>query len=208
VNIVRLHKLRWLKAFLLSWGILAGPVGATSPSVFVFGADQGSSWWLQKAIIRPIGKAAYGFSLEAFNAARMSNTARAACFLEPVTRASFIGLFRRNQAEIDATWRDTKFDPFSQIYGEGTSLRFRAHMVIFSTCEDDSGGYALLLIDDQNKIAFIDEWEVESDQSQLRYIYPVEGGKIGLASCFMCGDKSTLYFDQTRKRFYWEYEGD
>lgn len=31
---------------------------------------------------------------------------------------------------------------------------------------------------------------------------------VGSGSCFECGDWSSLYYDVTRRKLYWEYEGD
>lgn len=185
-------------------------IGFSFPShsrPFVFIADKsGYAWWSAKPIARPMSQNVDGVSIAAMNEYRASNETLPdkICFADPLEVDSIVGLDRATQESIDRSIAAHKGNPFLRSSTTPDGKPFRVRAAVYQTCEGALGG-AVLVIGENRKL----EHATFRDDNVLTFLWPTDRpALVGASSCFECGDWSSLYYDVTRKRFYWEYEGD
>lgn len=180
---------------------------AAAPSVFV--PEQSNlAWYITKAQARPMGKALNRVSLAALNKYREQNwpVFQPLCYVEPLTKSSFIGLRRNTQLDIEATFKSVKHDPFVQQFTTSDGRRFTALVGLGEECQTGTIVSTIVVQDAQSgAIENVLEWS----ETPFRFLWPGQSGAlIYHSSCFECGDSNGLYYDAGRRRFYWESEGD
>lgn len=175
------------------------------PVVFVSN-KVGNAWWATKPLARPMGKVVDGVSVAALNEYRSANETLPdeICFAEALEKDSIVGLDRETQQAIDETLASHKGNPFHRSSTTPDGKQFTVRAAVYQACGGAVGG-AILVIGADRKI----KHATFHDDDLLTFLWPAESpALVGASGCFECGDWSSLYYDVTRKRFYWEYEGD
>lgn len=116
-----------------------------------------------------------------------------------------MALSRAAQQEIAKTLADLKHDPFKQQYKTPDSRTLVARVAIQETCDGQQKG-AMVVVYDASTLKVVDA--LEWDKDPFRFVWPVEKGAFAHSGCFECGDWNVAYYDVSRKRLYWEAEGD
>lgn len=179
------------------------------PEIFIYGAESGYAWWLQKAHLRPMGQVVDGITADQIDLMILSSNAKVQ-YMSSVSISSYAGVSRIREQEITSSLRRLSFDPFYQPIRTRDGLDLSARIILIERL-DGAVSLALVVYDKQRKVLFFEEWPIiENDEqrSVLQIIYPTDDGLIGTKQCLECGDASLLQYDSARKRFYWEYVGD
>lgn len=172
---------------------------------FAFVPSGEDVWWLKKITLRPMSKSVGSHSLSALNGwrARDGVAAEPFCFVDAYRLDAIISPDRETELQIREYLARRGADQFSQDFTPSPGMRFNATIGAYETCDGESG--AMLIVTDlaSGAIALIHEVE-----EPFRYLLPADGKTVAISSCFECGDINRLYLDISRRRFYWEYEGD
>ena len=196
--------MRWSSLLaVLSLG-LCQPVSAR-PTVFIAG-KAGNAWWTNKPVARPMSKAVDGVSVASLNVYRSNHETAPdeICYVDALEKDSVLGLDRKTQQAIDESLGQHKGHPFHRSAVTADGKPFTVRVAVYESCSGTVGG-AILVIGPDHKL----EHAAFHDDDPLKFLWPAESpALVGASGCFECGDWSSLYYDVTRKRFYWEYEGD
>jgi hypothetical protein len=199
----------WRRRAIVLSAIIAGAISVAAyaaPAVFV-SPKQGHAWWTTQPIVRPMMKSIDGIPLAALNSFRknVEVMAQDLCYAEDVKRTTYVGLTRETQAEIDETLSSLKGDPFRQIVTTPDGRRYIARAAIGEECDTKTPVGMVIIYDAQTRV-ITDLQTYENDP--FNFLWPADGpALLGLSGCFECGDSNSLYYDVTRRKFYWEYDG-
>lgn len=192
-----------LALLLLSLLVGVAPSAAIG-AIFIMPGTE--SWWLSKNVVRIMGKQVDAVPLAAINSYLQQNAAAdELCFVEGLETAQIIGLHRQTQQHIDATFKreGTSVFRLTAAIPDGRTVVVRSG--IYEECDGTTGGLVLVYELGTSDIALA---SVTEDQP-FNFLFKADRPALaGSGSCFECGDWNSLYYDVTRKKFYWEYEGD
>jgi hypothetical protein len=176
-----------------------------SAPFIVVQADDGSgpsndAWWVRTMTIRPTGTAVSGVPFQILNG-QLSEYDAPWCFAEAQTPKAFVGETPEIQAEIDRSMTESETATFAA-HGRFT-LAGRQTAVVgsFQTCQGDVGAF-LLITDDAPtpNLVYLHKWD---DWKGLIWLHQTDD-ELSVGSCFECDHAEYLFFDQRRRRFYWE----
>lgn len=181
---------------------VASSAAASSPSIFIK-REEGVAWWVAAREIRPIGAVVAGQSIEKINSVRSSKPAyEAFCYIEQQSGGSIVSSDRSTQGAIDQTLAEQGTGIFKLDFQPAPTSKYSAFVSAYEKCGGEVGSFVMVVNNSTNQIA-----EIGERADSLMFLYPLGNEKIGVTSCFECGDASTLHFDIRRNRFFWKYEG-
>lgn len=195
------------KTICATLGLVLSSQASAVPSVFL-APEKLSAWYTHKAVVRPMGKTVDGIPLLKLNAYRKQRWPEFSelCYAEGAGKDTYVGLDRATQDEITKQLTDLKHDPFIQRFSTLDGRKLVARVAIQETCDAKQKG-AMIIVYDPATTEILDVLEWEDDP--FRFLWPARGeGLLAHSSCFECGDWNVGFYDVSRKRFYWEAQGD
>jgi hypothetical protein len=208
-------------AAVLAPSALAQKPGS-DPFVFVSDKEKDGSpadpstlaWYLLPMTIRPDGTSVAGVSISAINRFRVQSvSSRPAisvepwCFANALSDRSFVSVDRKVQAAIDDSFtrnRDHRFQLRGRFTGGPELLATVGH---FQECDGGETGSFIILTNPATsppRVVYVDVLPFVSGFQYMRLV----DGDITVSTCFECGDVTGFFYDQRRRKFYWEALGD
>lgn len=203
---------------------LAAPAVAQQgrdPFVFVSDRERNGSqadpttlaWYLLPMAIRPTGTTVAGVPVSAIDELRQRQledrpaiAVESWCFANALSDRSFVSSSRVVQTHIEQSFANNP-DHHFQLRGRFTGgNELTAIVGHFETCGGETGSF-IVLMDQATSPPSLAHVDVLPYISGLQYMRLVDG-HITVSTCFECGDVNGLFYDQRRRRFYWEALGD
>jgi hypothetical protein len=191
------------------------------PFVFVSDREEDGSpanpatlaWYLLPMTIRPTGTVVAGVTISTINQVRQRQAANRPaitvepwCFANRLSDRSFVSSSRAVQTSIDQSFErnpDHRFQLHGRFTGGNELTAVVGH---YQLCAGDTGSF-ILLVDPATSppsLLYVDGLPYVSGLQYMRLV----DGDITVSTCFECGDVTGLFYDQRRRKFYWEALGD
>ena len=171
------------------------------------------AWYLLPMTIRPTGTVVAGVPISTINEVRQRQAANQPaitvepwCFANRLSDRSFVSSSRAVQMSIEQTFArnpDHRFQLRGRFTGGNELTAVVGH---YQLCAGDTGSF-ILLVDPATSPPSLLYADGLPYVSGLQYMRLVDGD-IVVSTCFECGDATGLFYDQRRRRFYWEALGD